>query len=165
MISVQWLEFLTFVVLFFKPVIVTWSFLMVAAILLFLTALGGLLFGLLVSILTSSSLSAFMIAQYVSYPIAFISGECCLSSANRQLWHLNLFRCDLAHRRTPQGTQAVWTVFTLCITHNRLSKTSRRQLRAAWRKSFDFFFDSVGLDSRFWRIVALVYQREESQSP
>jgi ABC-type uncharacterized transport system permease subunit len=66
---------------FFSPATATWSFWLIMAILMFLTSLGGLMFGMMVSIMSTSTLTAFMVAQYVSYPLAFIGGESVVSGA------------------------------------------------------------------------------------
>jgi hypothetical protein len=75
MMTFQFVEIFIFIACFHGSEQFSLQFLAASGLILFLTGICGLLFGLFCSIVMKTVLSAYVISQGSIYPISFISGE------------------------------------------------------------------------------------------
>lgn len=73
--TIQFAEYSIFVIFVFSSQVLSWDAALLLSFLLFLTGAAGLLFGLLLSIVMSTSLGSFFLAQFFVYPATFLSGK------------------------------------------------------------------------------------------
>lgn len=74
MMMIQVIEFVA-AVFFFHESTFTWLFFVSTSLLFWLTATTGLLFGLLCSIIAKTTYASYMVSQFTTLPVYFISGE------------------------------------------------------------------------------------------
>lgn len=71
---IQFLEYVCYLLIFLSTNL-TWNSGIILSIILLLIGMSGLVFGLLLSIVTHSVMASLMISQIFVYPVSFISGE------------------------------------------------------------------------------------------
>lgn len=73
--TLQFAEYSIFVIFVFSSQVLSFNSALLLSLLLFLTGVAGLLFGLFLSIVMSTSLGSFFLAQFFVYPATFLSGR------------------------------------------------------------------------------------------
>lgn len=73
---IQFLEYASYSLLFLSTNL-SWNTAILLSVLLLLMGMAGLVFGLLLSIVTQSVMASLMLSQIFVYPVSFISGELC----------------------------------------------------------------------------------------
>lgn len=74
-LSIQFIEYLIYLIFFLTPTPLTTNATILLSTLLLLNGIAGLTFGLLLSIAMRTTMTAFAAAQFLVFPVTYVSGE------------------------------------------------------------------------------------------